>query len=156
MLDWLETTSIGTFVREGDSIWAFPMVITLHTFGLGVLVGTSAVVSLRLLGVGERVIPLRSLRPLFGVMWTGFGVNLVTGLLLFVADAVTRGSSLFFFTKMGFVAVAVAAVAAMKRSTFDTPEGAVPEGGASPRMLALVSLVCWTAAITCGRLLAYI
>lgn len=154
-LEWLELTGIGTFVREGDSIWAFPMVITLHTFGLTVLVGTSAVVNLRLLGVGQGVIPLPALRPLFRVMWSGFGLNLVTGVLLLMADATTRGSSLFFLMKMVFVATATSTLVLIKRSVFDAPAG-TPSAGPSPRLLAVVSLGAWTAAITAGRLLAYL
>lgn len=153
LLEWLETTGIGTFVREGDSLWAFPMVITLHTFGLTILVGASSVVDLRLLGVARTSLPLHALRPLFGVMWTGFALNLVTGLLLLVADATTRGSSPFFFTKMAFVVLGVSTVVLIKRRVFDVPEG---EAITSPKLLAVVSLVAWLVAITAGRLLAYL
>jgi len=154
-LEWLEASGVGTFVREGDTIWAFPMVITLHTFGLSVLVGLSSVVNLRLLGVGRGVIPLPALRPLFRVMWVAFGLNLATGVLLLIADATTRGSSLFFLMKMVFVATATSTLVLIKRSVFDAPAG-TGSAGPSPQLLAVVSLAAWTAAITAGRLLAYL
>ena len=152
VLNWLETTGISTWVREGESIWAFPTILTLHTFGLGLLVGANAIVDLRLLGIGRRV-PLDPLRPLFSVMWGGFWLNAVTGSLLFAADATGRGTSVFFMMKLVFVAIGVATVISIKRSVFDAPPDAPT---ASPKLLAFVSLAAWTAAITAGRLLAYI
>ena len=41
VLNWLEATGLSTWVREGESIWAFPTILTLHTFGLGLLVGAN-------------------------------------------------------------------------------------------------------------------
>ena len=92
LLTWLESTGLSTWVREGESIWAFPTILTLHTFGLGLLVGANTIVNLRLLGIGRRV-PLEPLRPLFSVMWGGFWLNAFTGSLLFAADATERGTS---------------------------------------------------------------
>lgn len=152
VLDWLETTGLSIWVREGESIWAFPTVLTLHTFGLALLVGANAIIDLRLLGIGRRI-ALAPLRSLFGIMWAGFWLNAVTGSLLFAADATTRGTSTFFFAKLVFVAIGVATMISIKRSVFDAPPDAK---AGSPKLLALVSLAAWTAAITTGRLLAYI
>ena len=152
VLNWLETTGLSVWVREGESIWAFPTILTLHTFGLGLLVGANAVIDLRLLGIGRRI-ALEPLRPLFNVMWAGFWLNAVTGSLLFAADATSRGTSFFFLAKLIFVAIGVAAMVSIKRSVFDAP----PEARTgSPKLMALVSLAAWTAAITTGRLLAYV
>jgi hypothetical protein len=154
MLEWLQSTSVSTWIREADSLWAFPGILTFHTLGLGVLVGAAAVVDLRLLGVGGRM-PLTSMRPLFRVMWVGFLVNAVTGTLLFAADATRRGTSGFFMMKLGFVAVGVVTIALLQRHVYaSAADPLVPNAAA--RRLALVSLVVWTAAITAGRLLAYI
>jgi hypothetical protein len=151
-LNWLESSGLSMWVREGESIWAFPTVLTLHTFGLGLLVGANTVVNLRLLGIGSRV-PLDPLRPLFSVMWGGFWLNLVTGSLLFAADATGRGTSLFFMAKLVFVAIGVAVMVSIRRNVFDAPPDAPT---ASPKLLASLSLVAWTVAIMAGRLLAYI
>jgi hypothetical protein len=39
LLATLENSGFGTWLRESPSIWAYPAVLTLHTLGLGVLVG---------------------------------------------------------------------------------------------------------------------
>jgi hypothetical protein len=153
LLTWLESSGLGTWVREGSSILAFPMILTLHTVGLGLLAGASAVVNIRLLG-REGALPLASLRPLFRVMWAGFWVNLLTGSLLFAAQAGVRGTSLFFLGKMAMVLVGVATMVLIQRRVFAAP--AAVAGTPPLRVLAIVSLVAWTAAISAGRLLAYV
>jgi len=152
-LEWLQASALSTWVREGESVWAYPTILTLHTFGLGILVGLAAVVNLRLLGVGGRM-PLAPLRPLFPIMWGGFWLNAVTGSMLFMADAPNRGTSLFFLAKMVFVALGVVSLVLIRRAMFDAPadQGARPPA----RGLAILSLAAWIAAITTGRLLAYV
>src|SRR5688572_6455179 len=103
---WLEGSSVAVWVREAPTIWAFATIITLHTFGMGVLVGACAVLDLRLLGVA-RTLPIGPLSTLYRVMWFGFWLNLVTGSLLFVADATSRGTQWLFFVKMLFVVIGV-------------------------------------------------
>lgn len=154
MLEWLETSGLSTWVREGETIWAFPTILTLHTFGMGLLVGTSAVIDLRLLGIGRRIL-LAPMRSLFKVMWGGFWLNLITGSMLFAADATRRGTDPLFMTKIVFVAIGVATVVLIQRNAFDAPPDASPTGP-SPKALAAVSLGAWTLAVTAGRLLAYV
>jgi hypothetical protein len=151
LFTWLEMTSVATWVREGESLWAFPTVLTMHTFGLGLLVGAAAVMNLRLLGIGWRA-PIGSFRSLFTVMWAGFWLNAITGTMLFMAQAGNRGTSTFFLAKMMFVAVGVASTMLIKRRVFDAP----PDTAVPARSLAMVSFIAWTAAITTGRLLAYV
>ena len=154
MLEWLQSTALSTWIREADSLWAFPGILTFHTLGLAVLVGAATVVDLRVLGVGGKM-PLRSMRPLFRVMWFGFIINAITGTLLFAADATRRGTSGFFMMKLAFVAIGVVTIALIQRH-LNAPAADPLVPNAAARRLALVSLVVWTAAITAGRLLAYI
>ena len=151
LFTWLEMTSIATWVREGESLWAFPTILTMHTFGLGMLVGAATVMNLRLLGIGWRA-PIGSFRSLFTVMWAGFWLNAITGTMLFMAQASNRGTSMFFLAKMLFVAVGVASTILIRRRVFDAP----PDTAVPARPLATLSLVAWIAAITAGRLLAYV
>jgi hypothetical protein len=100
LLASLEDSGFGVRLGESPSIRAYPAVLTLHTLGLGVLVGANAVLDLRLLAWG-RAIPLAQLEKLFSVMWIGFWVNAVSGVALFVADATTKGTTWVFMTKLG-------------------------------------------------------
>jgi len=154
LFTWLEGSALSIWVREAPTIWAFATIITLHTFGMGVLVGASTVLDLRLLGIG-RTIPLAPLRTLFPVMWAGFWLNLVTGSVLFAADASSRGTQWLFFVKLLFVATGVATMILIKRHVYDANADPVVVSGTT-RGLAALSLLVWVAAVTTGRLLAYV
>lgn len=151
---WLEGSAFSTWVREGQTVWAFATILTLHTFGMGVLVGASAVLDLRLLGVG-RGIPLGPMRTLFSVMWVGFWLNAVTGTVLFVADATTNGTSVLFGVKLLFVAVGVATMVLIKRDVYGAGANPITVSGTA-KQLAMMSMLMWIAAVTTGRLLAYV
>ena len=153
-LTTLESTSFAAWLRESNTIWAYPTVLTLHTVGLALLVGASAALDLRLLGFAPGI-PVAALSKSFRVMWFGFWLNLVTGLMLFAADASTKGATRLFVFKLGLVAVGVASVLLIERVVFGgDPERAVARWPA--RALAVVSLVVWGAAITAGRFMAYV
>ena len=151
---WLEGSAFSTWVREAPTIWAFSTILTLHTFGMGVLVGASALLDLRLLGIG-RTMALGPLESLYRIMWAGFWLNLVTGSMLFAADATSRGTQWLFFVKMLFVIAGVVAMVLIRKEVYGARTEPVAVNGTA-RGLAAVSLVAWAAAITCGRLLAYV
>jgi hypothetical protein len=154
MFEALQNTGMSTWIREANTLMAFPGILTLHTMGLGVLVGAAAVLDLRLLGMGGRV-PLAPMRELFRLMWIGFVINAVTGTLLFAADAVRRGTSVFFLAKLLLVASGVVTMVLIKRNVFG-PQADPIKPSATAKRLALASLLIWAAAITAGRLLAYV
>ena len=154
MLASLEQSAFSTWLLSSNSIWAYPTVLTLHTFGMMVLVGSAAMIDLRLLGFG-RGIPLDSMRALFPVMWGSFWLNAVTGSMLFIADATKRGTSLIFLVKLFLVALGVATIVMIKRDMYDRVGELVTVSGTA-RLLAVTSLLAWAAAITAGRLLAYV
>jgi hypothetical protein len=153
VLQWLETTRLSILIREGDTIWGYPTILTLHTFGMGLLVGPAAVIDLLLLGIGGRT-PMAPMRQLFGLMWVGFWLNAITGTILFAAQATTRGTSALFLAKLLLVALGIATTVFIKRTVVDAPadQAARP----NPKLLAFVSLFAWTATVTSGRLLAYV
>lgn len=154
LLASLEGSGFGTWLRESGSIWAYPAVLTLHTMGLGVLVGASAVLDLRLLGCAPRI-PLASLERLYPIMWAGFWVNAITGAALFVADATTKGTTRVFMAKLVIIVFAVGVLIRMKTTVYG---GAVVnnEAGTGTRALAVASLLLWVAAIATGRYMAYV
>ena len=135
-------------------MWAMPTVLTLHTTGMAVLVGASWVLDLRLLGINRNV-PLSAYRWVFRAVAIGLIVNLITGVLLFMKNATTWGTALPFLAKMAFVVASAATILPIR--TYVLNSGAGPsEISDRARMLAIASIVAWTAAVTAGRLLAYL
>lgn len=152
LLASLENSGFSSWLRESGSIWAYPTVLTLHTVGLALLVGGNIALDLRVLGVASEV-ELSALDRLFPVMWWGFWVNTVSGVLLFAADATTKGTMGLFLVKLACVAAGVVVMAAMRGSIVGCGTG--PSVSGRTRALAVLSLVLWTAAITAGRFMAY-
>ena len=149
----IEATAFSTWIRESNSIWAYPTVLTLHTIGLGLLVGANAALDLRLLGFGAKL-PLEGLHPLFKTMWIGFWINAVSGVVLLAADATTKAAAPMFLIKLGLVAVGVAIIFFQRRVVYAS--GTAPARiTTAARTLAVASLSVWFVAIAAGRLMAY-
>jgi len=154
MLASLEGIAFSMWLLGSNSIWAYPTVLTLHTFGMMVLAGAAAMIDLRLLGFG-RGIPLGSMNTLFSVIWGGLALNAVTGTMLFVADATKRGTSVIFLVKMLLIAVGVVTIVMIRRD-LNRGNGEPVAVSGTAKLLAITSLLAWSAAITAGRLLAYV
>jgi hypothetical protein len=149
----LEASGFGTWLRESGSIWAYPAVLTMHTLGMGVLVGASAVLDLRVLGCAPKI-PLAPLDRLFPIMWVGFWLNAITGVALFVADATTKGTTTVFMTKLGIIVLSVIVLFDIKRRLYGRAASAVVTP--PTRALAAASLALWFLAIVTGRYMAYV
>jgi len=152
LLNWLESLSLSVWVHESPSIWAQPTVLTLHTMGMGVLVGASWVLDLRLLGIG-RDVPLSAFRWVFRAVAISLIVNLVTGVLLFMARATLWGTAFPFLIKILLVIASAATLLPIRSYVLRNPDQREVSGNA--RLLAIASILAWSAAITSGRLLAY-
>jgi hypothetical protein len=154
VLVWLESLPISVWVHESPSVWAQPTVLTLHTMGMGVLVGACWVLDLRLLGI-SRNIPLSAFRWVFGAVTVSLIVNIVTGVLLFAQRATSLGTAIPFLVKMGLVIASVATLVPLHSLVFHSDANQREVSG-SARLLAIASILAWSGAITAGRLLAYL
>jgi hypothetical protein len=121
---------------------------------MGVLVGSSWVLDLRLLGI-SRDVPLAAFRWAFPVAAVGLAVNLVTGVLLFVKSPTTWGTSIPFLVKMLLVAASAATLVPI-RSLVLRDGAERGERTANARLLAIASILAWAGAVAAGRLLAYV
>jgi hypothetical protein len=155
VLLWLESLPLSVWVHESPSVWAQPTVLTLHTMGMGVLVGASWVLDLRLLGI-NRNMPLSAFRWVFRAVAVGLIVNVVTGLLLFAQRATSLATAVPFLIKMGLVIASVATLVPLRTQVLRDDAAGAGEVSGRTRLLAIVSILTWSGAITAGRLLAYL
>ncbi len=101
----LEYSSLGDFVAV--SIWAFPTIETLHVIAVALVVGSIAIVDLRLLGLASRDTAVTRLsREMLRLTWGAFALAVVTGLLMFVSKASSYAVNPYFLSKMGLIAAA--------------------------------------------------
>ncbi len=150
---WIENTGFATWVRESPSPFAYTGMLVLHAVGLAFVVGMNTAIDLRILGVAPQI-PLPAIGRLFPALWFGFWVNAISGVGLLTSNAVSDLTSPIFYTKITFVILAVTTAVKIRRRVFPANAGAVVAADAGKR-LATLSLICWTIAITAGRLVEY-
>jgi hypothetical protein len=154
LLNWLSQLSISTFVRESNSLFAFPGFLFVHTVGVSIVAGGSAMIAFPLLGMW----PAASLKPLerlYPAIWFGFWINLITGLGLLFAAATEKGLNPVLWVKLLLVTVGVVMMARIRSTYFKAPavDHPVPS---QVKAMCWVAIVCWFGAIIGGRLLAYV
>jgi len=151
----VESTGVGRYLRE--SLWAFPIVETVHISAFAIVVGSIVVLDLRLLGLSRRI-PVSRLAA-HVLPWTllAFLVAAGSGLTMFTAHASDYLGNRVFMLKMGLILAAginagLLHAGAMRASGAWDVEAGVP---ARVRVAAALSILLWLSVIACGRLLAY-
>lgn len=150
----IEQTGFSAWIRESESPFAFYFILLFHTFGLALLVGTNAVIDLRLLGIA-RDIPIAPLKRFFRFMWLGFWINAISGALLVIAYPTKSLTNPDFYVKMTLIGFAVWIMHRLQSRVFDDSSLTDDAMMARGAKLAKWSLFLWVGAITAGRLLAY-
>jgi hypothetical protein len=154
-LHMIEETSFSSWVRESPSVWAFPVILLIHTLGMGIIVGVSAGIDLRILGMAPalRLAPMEKFLP---ILWLGFWSNAITGTMLLMADASMKLTNPDFYVKMAFIALSLINLSMIRKHVFRDPLIETGKFSSKARFLAWTSLFCWLVVITSGRLLAYV
>jgi hypothetical protein len=153
---WLASTPGSIALHE--SIWVYPIVESVHVLTLGVFLGLTVMVDLRLLGASLVATPVSQVtRCLLPWMLAGFAVMVVSGALLFYAAPVRTYFNIFFRLKMTFLVMAGFNVVVFHFTTSRT----MPQWDLDmrppirARLAAGVSLALWAAIAVCGRMIAY-
>ena len=148
---WLETSALSVWVRESPSVFAFPIILACHTVGMGFLAGMNAAIALRILGFAPGV-PLAAARRVFPVLWAGFWLNAVSGVVLLIGYPTKALTNPVFYFKLLCVALGLVVQTVIRRRLLEDEQSDVPFWG---KMFAYASLAVWTAVIFSGRFLAY-
>ena len=153
-LESIQYSEFGLWVAGGDTIFAYPTILALHTLGLGIVVGMSAMIDCRVLGVA-RSVPLVDLDRLFRVMWWGFALNATTGVVLFIGAAADKAYQEIFYVKLAFILLALTTATRIRRTVFSGATNLDRPLPPNAKILAVASLFLWMGAIVSGRLMAY-
>ncbi len=154
-LRFIEHTSFSQWVTGSSSVLAFPTILLLHTIGMGVVVGINAGIDLRILGLAP-ALPLAPMEKFFPLLWIGFWMNALTGVILLAADATTKMMNPDFYVKMGFIALAIINLRMIRNRVFRDPFIDKKPMTPDAKVLAVTSMIFWLGAITAGRLMAYV
>lgn len=154
---WLNDTAIGTAIRE--STLMFPLIETVHVLGIALLVGTVAIVDLRLLGLILKREPVtRITRQILPLTWWGFAVVFISGVLLFWAGAAKLYENPAFRLKLLLLLFAGLNPLVFHLTIYRSVDSWEndPITPIHARLAGLLSLILWSGIIITGRAIAYL
>lgn len=156
IFQWLESTSLAEYIRHSQLL--YPLIEVVHIVGFVLLVGSAFLFDLRLLGVSKEI-PVTHLAK-HVLPWTRWSLVLVipAGFVLFMTQATTLSHNRIFGIKLLLILLAFVNAGYFHRYTF---KGVHPWDHLRPtpplaKSAGIISILLWTAVITCGRFLAYL
>jgi len=155
LLGAIEQSWLGVAARE--SVWLYPSANVGHILGLMILAGSIALIDARLLGAFREMAPGPFLRVGRRFAIAGLLTMLLTGSVLFAAEATHVSANLIFQTKLALIGTALANVLLFE--LFVARQVRIGIAGVTmpvaARLSAALSLGLWLGVATAGRLIAY-
>ena len=154
--EWLQALPWASGIKH--SAWQFPVVESVHSLALSAMLWPAAILDLRLLGVMMPRKPVSQVAAQFlPWVWTGFTIMILSGVLLFAAEAVKCYNSPFFRVKVILLAVAGLNALLFHKTVFQTVDK-WDQDASTPfraKLAGASSLAIWIGVVAMGRALAY-
>lgn len=152
----MQNSGLGQFVNTFGA--TYPVVESLHVIAVALVFGSIMVVDLRLLGLASVNRPFTRVGiDLLRLTWLGFGLAVITGILLFLPNASSIYQNPNFQIKMVLILLAGVNMAIMELVTAKDvrvwDNDAKPPTGA--RIAGLLSLLFWLGVVVFGRLIGF-
>jgi len=152
LFERLEASALGEAVR--GSLWLFPVVEAFHLVGLAVIGGAILVVDFRLLGLTLRSHPVARLaRDMQPWIVGSLVLMILSGIPLFLSEAIKCYYSFAFWVKMTALVGAVLFTFTFRRIVVGAPDGRFSP--AWHRAVALMSIGLWSAVGWGGRWIGF-
>jgi hypothetical protein len=156
LCQWLYASSMATAIRESQ--YGFAVVETVHVLGISILVGTVAIVDLRLLGLVMKREPVSEiLSQVLPITWCGFVIMFASGSLLLLSKAEEYYWNPIFRLKLVLLLLAglnpLIFHSTVYRSAATWSESRITPVRA--KLAGVFSLTLWSAIIVAGRAIAY-
>jgi uncharacterized membrane protein len=152
LLESLQATSLAVFIHQTK--WVFTTIEVIHVIAISLVIGSIAMVDLRLLGLASTKRRFTDVaRPVLRWTWAAFVLAVATGSLLFISQAVDYFATVTFPIKLILIALAGINMLVFE---FVTVRG-VQEWDLSPapptsaRLAGAISLTCWVLVFVFGR-----
>jgi uncharacterized protein DUF6644 len=155
-LEWLQALPLAVFIHK--KAWAFTTVEVVHVFAIALVIGTIAIVDLRLLGFASTKRPVAELsRKVLPLTWAAFVIAVIAGALLFMSRATEYVANAMFWIKMFLIVVAGINMMIFE---FITVRGVQewnhnPKPPLAARLAGGISIGCWVLVLVFGRLIGF-
>jgi Family of unknown function (DUF6644) len=152
LFEWLEASWLGQFIRV--SLWLFPVIESFHLVSFALLGGTVLMSDLRILGfIFKDQVPAsldKTLRPWFRL---GLTVTIVSGLLLFISEAVKCFYSTPFRIKITCLILAILFTVTVRKRLVDKAD--TGPTAATAKLAAVISIALWATVAWGGRWIGF-
>jgi hypothetical protein len=152
MVNWIGDTAFAQWL--GQSTERIAWLFVMHLFGLILLMGTTILLSVRLLGIGFRSEGVPQMAREIAIIRTaGLVIMLLSGALIFTGGAVSYFQGAWFQRKMVLLAIALLFNFTIFRKVTNAEEGRY-----SPlmnRITGVLSLLLWFSVGAAGRAIAF-
>ncbi len=151
--EWPLARQIG--LQVVGSPWGWPSLETLHFIGLTLLIGVILLIDLRMLGVMKNV-SFATLHRLLPWAILGFGINVLTGMLFFVASPDQYDTNVAFHWKLALIMIA--GLNALYFTVLDEAWVIKPgdEAPFTAKFAAVSAIVLWIGVLYFGSMLPFI
>jgi hypothetical protein len=156
LLERLQASSLAVFVHK--TAWAFTTLQVVHVFAISLVIGTIAIVDLRLLGFASTKRPFAELsRRVLPFTWAAFALAVIAGALLFISRATEYVGNTMFWIKMFLIVLAGINMLVFEFVTVRSVNewNLDPKPPLPARLAGGISIACWVLVLVCGRLIGF-
>jgi uncharacterized protein DUF6644 len=150
--EWSYSSKAVDVLRNAK--YAIPVIQSFHLFGLTLVLGTTVVFNVRLLGLGVRKISMPAItNQLWRLAVGGLLLSVATGILVFIPDPARYAANTAFKTKLVILFLAVLFHFTVFRKVVRADAPPRPRRAA---LIAAVSLTLWFCVGWAGRAIAFL
>jgi hypothetical protein len=155
ILDWMQSTWINQLAV--GYAWSWPTLESLHFIGMTLLFGAIIIMDLRLLGF-EKASSVIATDHLVPIAFTGFGINLISGIIFCFGDPHRYAINISFQLKMLLVFLAGLNFLFYKFKVEPKVINLGPGEDTPPiaKFVGAASHILWLGVLSYGRLIPYL
>jgi hypothetical protein len=155
-LQALQDSAAATAIREGENL--FPWIESVHVLAVTLVIGSIAIVDLRLLGLTSRDRSVLQMTTLaVPVTWSAFALAVISGALMFSSNALAYARNPFLQAKLLLIIGA-----GLNMAIYHLYSSRGASGWLRPaltpmraRIAGAISLTLWIAIVACGRWIGF-
>ena len=157
---WLNGTKLHTHIHALLQTvgWVSPTIQSIHIVSVAAVVGTAALLDMRLLGwAAPSQVPAEMARRLLPWTWIAITLQFFTGAMLIVNRPIRYADNPSFLAKMVFLIIGIILTLVLAAGLRRDPDHwtSTPARVVTGKVLAGVSLLAWVLIVLAGRWIAY-
>jgi hypothetical protein len=155
LCDWLSNTPLSMAIQ--NAFWVIPTVQTVHIVAIAVVMGSMAMLDLRLVGIFGRTQTVGAMAHRFlPWVWTAVVVLLASGSILIIGEPGRELLNVVFWLKMSMLACVLVITATFQYLLRSNGSAFWERRRVVAALVGIVSLLLWMSIVAAGRWIAYV